>query len=444
MEEKESLFSKLLKSFSKQEGLEELLQMCEHWNGYKRENAVRRLGMLGNPLAIPKLIARANDWVPQVRSAATDAINKLATPKNAEAFVYSLPKLYHLKDCGRDNHDKLITSIEKFLLSNEISNHVLEGLHNESPLVARACVSLIIENGLMDQAELVEISLSHPDVIVRVKVSHLLRGLKGDDQALALRVAIKDQFMPIRREAFQILIKTGISDALTEKFLFDRHSAIREIAIKSLENKGSNVRMIYQKNLSSKSPFTISCALWGLGELNCTDDVSDIQSFLSSFYPGIRKQALNTLTRLVGADATDAIVNSLSDKSPAVCKEAARLANRQRIAFTAINLLEIISNTVYIHTLTSCLGISKRLNKWERLIFLISLFDENYLNKVIEKEQITLAIKQWDLDFNRSASQPTKAQLDVLGKKIKEFDEMLGSYEYRSVVFTLQSYGVEF
>lgn len=56
MEENEGLLRKILKSFSRQEGLEELLVMSEHWNGYKRENALRRLGMLGNPLAIPKLL----------------------------------------------------------------------------------------------------------------------------------------------------------------------------------------------------------------------------------------------------------------------------------------------------------------------------------------------------------------------------------------------------
>jgi HEAT repeat protein len=67
MEENENLLKRLLKSFQKQEGLDDLILMAEHWNGFKRENAVRRLGMLGNPVAIPKLIVRVNDWVPQVR-----------------------------------------------------------------------------------------------------------------------------------------------------------------------------------------------------------------------------------------------------------------------------------------------------------------------------------------------------------------------------------------
>ncbi len=67
MEENDGLLMRILKSFTKQEGLNDLLAMSRYWNDHKRENAVRRLGRLANPIAIPKLIVRANDWVPQVR-----------------------------------------------------------------------------------------------------------------------------------------------------------------------------------------------------------------------------------------------------------------------------------------------------------------------------------------------------------------------------------------
>ena len=47
--ENKNLLERLLRTFMvmKQEGLDDLLSMTEHWNGYERENAVRRLGMLG-------------------------------------------------------------------------------------------------------------------------------------------------------------------------------------------------------------------------------------------------------------------------------------------------------------------------------------------------------------------------------------------------------------
>jgi hypothetical protein len=56
MEEDKGLLKRILGSFSRQEELDDLLIMSEHRNGFKREQAVRRLGSLGNPAAIPKLI----------------------------------------------------------------------------------------------------------------------------------------------------------------------------------------------------------------------------------------------------------------------------------------------------------------------------------------------------------------------------------------------------
>lgn len=126
MEENENLLKRLLKSFQKQEGLDDLILMAEHWNGFKRENAVRRLGMLGNPVAIPKLIVRVNDWVPQVREAARKALLMLMTPKNAKAFAESLPDLFHLRTCGRDNHAQFIDDVLEYLLKEENVERVRE------------------------------------------------------------------------------------------------------------------------------------------------------------------------------------------------------------------------------------------------------------------------------------------------------------------------------
>lgn len=444
MAEKQNLFSRLLKNFSKQEGLDDILLMSEHWNGYKRENAVRRLGMLGNPLAIPNLIIRSNDWVPQVRIAAKEALSKLAISKNIEAFIKALPELYHLKNCSRDSHDNLISSIEEYMLSNKNIIYLINGLHDENPFVARACISLIIENNLMEEVQIVRVGLAHPDLIVRVKVSHLLKGLTKEVQTLALNIAINDRFMPIRREAFLILIQIGIDNGLVKELLFDRHSSVREIAIKYLVNQNIDVRIIYQESISSSRVSAICCGIWGLGQCKNSEDVLFVKSFLTNPSPSVRKQSLNTLVMLMDEEANNVIENSLSDESPAVCKEAARLSRKNGVNFTAARLLEIINGSEYKHTFSSCIGISKRMNKWDRLIFLFSLLDTKYLNKLIEKQQIQLALRQWDIDYNRSSSQPTKSQLDVLGCKVNEYYKILSSYEYRSIIFSLKSYGVVF
>ena len=54
-----------------------LIELCRHWSGYEREAAVRALAKRGNVAALPALLERANDWVPQVRAAAAEAIDAL-------------------------------------------------------------------------------------------------------------------------------------------------------------------------------------------------------------------------------------------------------------------------------------------------------------------------------------------------------------------------------
>jgi hypothetical protein len=44
-------------------------------SGFDREEAVQQLGRMGDGLALPVLLERANDWVPQVRVAAHAAID---------------------------------------------------------------------------------------------------------------------------------------------------------------------------------------------------------------------------------------------------------------------------------------------------------------------------------------------------------------------------------
>jgi HEAT repeat protein len=440
MEEKMSLVTKLKMRFSKQEGLEDLLSMSEHWDGYKRENAVRRLGMLGNPLAIQKLLVRVNDWVPEVRDAARESILKLAVTDNTEAFIHYLPDLYHLRTCGRGDHRVFIEAIEAFLSDNESSNFLIQGLDNEDPLVVRHCMSLIIRHDLLATETIVQKCLDHSDVVVRVRASGLLRKLNGEILESVLSKALIDRFMPIRREAFQIAIRhSAYSKDLPEKYLFDRHPSIRGLAIRFLVKNGVDVKTIYLRNIKSLEPKILRCVIWGLGELNCSESISSIKGFLNNSHPSVRKQTINSLAKLMEDGSSEILISCLGDDSSAVCKEAARLLSKHGVTFTCDQLLVIIERSGHKHTLDTCFGIARRINKWERLVFIASLFDERYRTKFRDVDQLRNSIRQWDDEFNRSYSQPTKDQLSLLCKKFRGVKELKAN---RSIAFTLKSYGI--
>jgi len=438
----QNLFSQLLKSFAMQEGLDELLSMCEHWNGYKRETAVRRLGMFGNPLALPKLLIRANDWVPQVRVAARNAILRLAVPINAKAFVQCLPELYHLRNCGRDNHDELIRQIESFLLAKNNATHLIQGINHKNPFVVRRCVELVIKKRLLRTSEFVNTCLKHSDLIVRVKVSYLLRKLEGPEQDSALAIALKDRFMPIRREAFQLILKKEENHTLAKKFLFDHHSSLREIAIIYLKQAKINVKSIYQISLKSEQLFVLRSAIWGLAELQSVENIPQLNPFLQNPHPSVRKYAVNALARLDGSNAKNILVTGLLDDSSSVCKEAARLVKKHYISFTVNDLFKIVNGSQSLHTWIACVTISKQINKWDRLIFLLHLLRIKYLDNPKSQKCIKIAIHQWDLDFNKNGTLPTKAQINELNSQCKKVIDILKSYEYRTLLFTLKYFKI--
>jgi len=442
MDYKRSIINKLTNLFSKQEGLDDLLEMSKHWDGHKRENAVRRLGLLGNPIALPALMVRANDWVLQVRVAAKNAILNLRTEDNVEAFITCLPELYHLQKCGRDNHDYLIEQIENYLLHKENKISVTEGISNSNPLVQRACFNLTLENKLMPVDSLVIIGLAQSDIVTRTRASHLLRNVSSDNRVEAVDLALKDSFMPIRREALQIKIKEGLNDEVLLSYLFDNNAPIREVAIKHLKASSKDVFDIYLTSLSSNSVKKTKCSLWGIGYLGKADDSRYVDQYLINEFPSVRKQAISTKASLLEEQSVDDLVKGLSDESSAVCKESARLISKLKIRFDANKLLDIVGSSNHIHCANSCIGLAKNINKWERVIFLLELLEFESQQDDEAQSKIEHALVEWDFAFNRSQVIPNDKQIAILAKLMPAIKRIFEGRGMKGLMLSLKAFGV--
>ena len=275
-----------------------LLTCVELNEGYKREAAVLQLGTLGDPVAISELLKRANDWVPEIRSAAKIALRKLATPENAEAFVMSLPELYHLRKCGRANHSQFISEIESYLIEPLNVLKILGGLNDSDSEVSRACFALVLKHKLADTDQFILNALQHKDVSIRLRASHLLPDLDEELKKQALKIAIKDKHMPIRREAFLNLLQIWGNEGLAKNMLFDEHPGIREIAVAHLIKAGEDVQYTYLRSLSKDDPQDLCAALWGLGFLKVAECTTLVKPFLNNENSRVRIQAQATLDAL--------------------------------------------------------------------------------------------------------------------------------------------------
>lgn len=438
---------KILNLFSTRRELAGLLEMSKHWDGYKREEAVRRLGALGNPAAIPELLARVNDWVPQVRKAAEDALSQLMQRDNAAAFVRSLPEIYHLQRCGRKDHGDLIAKVVRFLIEPDNSAHLRSAIADDNLRIARIAARLCLQHSLVDTHDLIGKCFSHHDVSVRRMAASRLMDLPEALQAQFVEQAMHDPFMPIRREAFLLQLRRHPEHTLdvAGRMLFDRHSSIREIAIRRLLDRKVDVAGVLHAVLAAPSepPFKLRSAVLGLAEIGAKDAAPQIAEFARDRLPSVRKASLQALVRLMSEGAAPYLREGLRDASPGVAKESCRLMHKAGISTSVEELLRLHEVARHPHTLGICLSLAAEMNKWDRLIVLLNLARQTTAEEEAQADVIRNEFLRWDMSFNRRWGQPTSAQKERIARDYELCTSQLRDARLpRLLAFTLQTNGI--
>ena len=402
--------------------IEDLHEQAESLSGYEREKAVERLGNIGNIKSISVLLTRINDWVPQVRDIAKESLLKLCTHENANSFIHKLPNLFHLQRCSRENHDYLINSVIQYLLEPENKSLIVDNISNHDRKIARICLMLSIEHNLEEPEKLIQLSFEHHDVIVRSNAFELFKpSLQGISKPL-IELAQNDTFMPIRRETLRMLWETSKDVEQAKKFLFDRHSSVRTLANRFLQESKcqQEVESLYIDELSTiSSVHKTRCAIWAIGHLKLTRHKNDVIQHLSSTYSSVRTQALVTLSNLNIDDINKRLETSLNDASPSVRKQSIKLHKVRDLSYSADQLIFLQQTAIDKECADSCFLISSLSNRWERLIFFLLLLESKHSTK-LEDDFIKKQISSWSKDANRVATSPTPSQIIRLRNLVKE------------------------
>lgn len=419
---------------------DELIRKASDWSGYTREKAIKKLDKLGNPKAIPALLTRVNDWVPQVRMAARKALTNYLLSEYIDDWIDNLPRIYHLKQCTRHDHSEFIQDLEMYLQRAELSTYLVAGVNHCNRLVSRISLELCVQLQLLSPTQLVERFLTHEDMIIRSKIVSFIKVLDVDIQKRALEVALRDRVMPIRREAFQIALTDSSEDKWACQFLFDSHSTIRELAIEYLKSSDVNLSAIYENALDSSKPSQLVCALWGVAFFKSYAALERVKKLMGHSSPKVRREAMNTLSLLEPEGNRTLFLQALNDSRRSVCKQAARLASKARIAYQASELLDVLNQSNRGETLEACMLLIKSINKWERFLFLVHLISgiERFEREI---QWIKDKLLQWDFHFNQSSIHPTMEQVQQIRTLIESLD-FLEKWELGSLRFTLSSYGV--
>ena len=381
----------------------------------------------------------------QIREAANLALEQLMVNENAESFLLSLPEFERLKRCERKNHEEFVNKVKYFLSRVENITLVEREMLNSDYRVARLCTEIIKEHEAIPIARFLSRCFESNDVLVRLEGSKMLRSVE-DPEGVYLNQALKDSFMPVRRQAFQISIANGTLDCeYFTRFLFDKHSSIREIAVKKSPDFEVDTLTVYKEVLLSNiaSIAHKKHAIWGIAHLRAHDCLHIIHSFLKHESVSLKKQSYRTLNSFEGEQFNEKLLACLREESIGLKKLAARLLIKNRAPLESKELLAIYYSALDSETLQVTLFLSRSINKWERFIYLLSLLASEQKFNVSDTDEINKAISKWYWDFNRIGTQPSSAQVSQIKDLIDKASHIIDPRLLKSLTFGLKVYGIQ-
>ncbi len=293
-----------------------------HPSGYVREQAVRGLVQDESADAVPFLLIRAADWVPQIRVAAHVEICRRLHSRYADSFVSCLSLLDRLRGSQRFAPE-LWESIRRFLKEPDSSEALQKGLESQDRAARRRSFFLAVENSGFKRRDVIEAAVSDADVLIRKWAFTFVRDQMPAHWPELRNRAVRDPFPPIRRMAFESLAADPEprSDQLLG-FLLDASPALRHSAQESLPKLlNVSVPAYYRAALGSDRGSRSICAL-GLAEVRDAMDAASIAVLIRDPSAKTRRSAIRAL-RILRVVDSDSLLKVLNSDVPSVAREAA-------------------------------------------------------------------------------------------------------------------------
>jgi len=274
-----------------------------HFNGYVREEALRRLGDVFNGSELSFLLLRLNDWVPQVRSAAEGFTRARLKEDYAHFFVNNLALVTRLRSTHRGREQAVIGAIEALLKTEYGKQAVVAGMDSSDTQVKRECYRLALRSNL-HQHSVIEKALNEAAPEIRRWGAENLASVPETTASEVLLSRLRADRLPaVRRHALQISCERTPKAARPwlEHALLDSHPAIRGYAQSHLGKQlGGNVRQFYVDALGRSDPRRLYSALSGLGETGCSADADLILPYLSHELSRVRRAGIDACVGIRG------------------------------------------------------------------------------------------------------------------------------------------------
>jgi len=310
--------------------LDQLRPLVVDRDGHIREAAVDACARYALSGALPLLVERLNDWVPQVRAAAQRALTARIPLASPSELLATLPHVYRLALASRAQHAHWIASFERTVLMRVDPADLLQAVRQGEVRVARAAFRLLAGSGTATPAALFEAVLeARPDIVLATQAfDHVDAAGTLLDEALLVR-ALGMRVPALRARVLQALIARGRTEHVQDA-LFASHARVRAVAMAWLGTQGADVGRLYLEKLRTPGApaALVAVCLAGLGLLRSHACLDEVLTWLDDGHASVRAAAATAWLQLA-PDAKDAIAaRMLDDPSPRLRKFALELVRK--------------------------------------------------------------------------------------------------------------------
>ena len=412
-----------------------------HANGYVREAAVMRLALLNDGAELPYLLLRLNDWVPQVRAAALDAVVKRVRPDYVEHFVDNLELVVRLESVKRSDQGDVLAAISSLLALPSARTPMIAAMHSRSATVRRASFRFLTRNSPDDLAALLTAALSVEDPIVRLWVARTaLAELRGDALRGVLDSLDSDRSALVRREALAAWADHFPGEAFDRLMAgaMDTRAATRAEARFRLRDRGVDFAQIYRAALATDRPVRLASAVAGLTETGRPEDASALRPLLSHQSPRVRRAAVRGLVWLAGERYLDAAFDVLRDPARSVSSAAGESLKPHVQALGGPRLWSLLDSSNPEHVRECGLLLLERLPKWDAVSYLLLASAEGDESLASQARKF---LGKWNARFNVTQTVPTREQLVRLHEALAAVESALPATDIAAMRFAIRPFG---
>lgn len=332
-------------------------------SGHVRQAALERLSELYHARAMPYVILRLADWVPQVRQVAQHALTGLLAGGHAKALLECSFLVDWLDRVERVDLSEVRSTILTSLRSGECREALLQHLKETEPKKRFFCFR-ILENEIPADVGLVELALSDPSpAIRRWIVSYVLKAPEAQAVLWLPRLLI-DKSVRVRTEVLHWLPETlwPTYKNLVEEQMFADSPGVRSAARFLLKTHGiCDFVERYRRRLASS---VAAGTLAGLCEMGDRGDFERAEAFADNPRPRIREAAIAGMGLLDPEKAVDRAVQALSDSNARVRRAGVRILQKVGSSATRQKVLPILEHGTANARLAAC-AVLAEMGGWE-------------------------------------------------------------------------------